>query len=1037
MGTTDPLAGAFASQPQNDDPLAGAFAETPDTPEQAALKGAQSDIANLGPTKALKTSGKSIVDFTGKVLDLLSRGQYASAKVADSLATDGFVALGSALKAGMQEALDPKERLSYSEVMKKHNPEYAAAHPYATEVMGFLADVALDPVTYLTVGTGKAIKVVGEPLSKAGRKALGMEIASQAKKFAQEGGYSTKLAGEAVSERAVTKIRESAEATIEKMMATDPSLIDKGGIKFAGQTVVPGAVFDYAKKALGVAVSPLKGTKVYQDLRDATGILRRNLSLPEEYIDIRKTIEAEYSRMVEETEDVVKKVFSGLPKDERVSLGSLAHTIQESTNSAIEQLGRQLNPRELQQIRHSVLGEVKLSDKSLAAYSEMQRLFKESGENEMAVGLLDVMVQNYTPRMYNLMKNGADFIAFQRTHNSPRLSTFLSAAEGRVFETLDQAKAAGYVPELDAAILTAQRVIQSRKAVAKEYFNESTRQLFGGQSMIPKRVAEDIHFVGEGLYGRSLPEAARKALNFYDRAQSIFKTFATAVNPAFGPKQFVSNSVQGFVAQGVKAFKMFDPRAAMDAAAYVSGHLPDRPIVSNLGDIYGPDDVAALLKEHNIVRGTNIAGEKFNRNLTGQLRNEMVINRATMGNEAAEGAVKFMAGMANHLNWPSAIEDWSRVSLFMNGLRMGHAPKDAARLTEKALFDYTNGLSQIETRFIKRIVPFYSFQRFAYPLVAETIATTPGRVSALKKGADAFFTGWNKRAGGETLTPAEQTAIPGYIQEQPGFFEKFDPQVQAVFKSFNNFSPLDVLNGIQLDEKGGMDMAQTMQKATLAQITPFLKMPIELLVKKRFFDDRVLRSDTSRGITDLKAEIGRVGKVKPDELIGNMVALMGAKSGGVIGATLGKLVGDLTGKMVPEEAFKKLIGYQTGTTPDGQETSYVNPFMFYVLSSLAPTVNEVVRQSREDLTPLEKVQSLFGGIRTSKIDLAKSARITSLQQVKSIRAAQSDIKRAGFLGLSVAQAQAEDQLRELLQSVSEYQDKIGSGVIRGADPLVP
>src|SRR5262245_17279238 len=110
-----------------------------------------------------------------KGLDLLQRGQYFSATFADQVATGGVKNLGNALIMAKNEALHPKARTSYSDVIKHVAPDFAKANPVVTEGLGLLGDIYLDPITHF----GKVARLLEIPTeagkklaSKAGMEAL-------------------------------------------------------------------------------------------------------------------------------------------------------------------------------------------------------------------------------------------------------------------------------------------------------------------------------------------------------------------------------------------------------------------------------------------------------------------------------------------------------------------------------------------------------------------------------------------------------------------------------------------------------------------------------------------------------------------------------------------------------------------------------------------------------------------------------------------------------------------------------------------------
>lgn len=161
------------------------------------------------PKEATETAKRSTLQ---KVLDVLNTGGYAV----------GGLISGKGIKAGIKEKILPSEALNIK------NP-----------VLGFAADVLLDPTTYITFGYGGGAKLAAKGgsviLNKAGTKLLKKTIAevgeeaarkALAKKIAQEGGEKLlakggiKFAGkEIISRQAVNKVASAADTAIEHLPA--------------------------------------------------------------------------------------------------------------------------------------------------------------------------------------------------------------------------------------------------------------------------------------------------------------------------------------------------------------------------------------------------------------------------------------------------------------------------------------------------------------------------------------------------------------------------------------------------------------------------------------------------------------------------------------------------------------------------------------------------------------------------------------------------------------------------------------------------
>ena len=992
---------------------------------------------------AITGAGRTITD---QVFDFLSRGQYASAKFSETLSKDGLSALGQALANAGAEFADPKSKLSYYDLM---HPEFKKNNPIASHLLGFVADNALDPATYLTFGAANAVRAGGKALSGKGVKKLGQTI--------EQLTTASRAAG--VPESA-SAIRETAEEFISAMATMgDKGLFDKGGLKFnvpltttaevlsrggvkAKQvTLIPQAALDVA---LGPFTKAMKATQAIPGVKALVAFeegvkstLSRNkeiLELPQghEYLDLRKTLEGKKSFVERDVTEATRKLFR-LSADEREQLGETAVKIRDLTKLTQDNVrlktgnpDYRLNAAEAQNILNQVLPAAKLTPKQMAVYASMQQAFKQAGEAEVQAGLLEHLIKNYTPKLYQELKDGVKVKKWKR--QGPGLSTYLSSSEKTVFDTMEQAKRHGYVPELDAAVLYSTRLINSRTKVAHDEFNKGVQALFGNN--IPDAIKHDLQFIGEGIYPANWSNSKRIVVEGFDAMDRAFKKFATVVKPAFGIKQLPQNFMQGFATQGAKVFGVLDPRVIGDAMDTVVNGSARFDLKTSLGQTYTGAELTQLTKDFDIIRGTTGAGDRFTRSLKSQLRTDNAIRAVSMGSENLEGMAKLGAGMLNWLTWPSHIEDTSRASLFYNGLRIGHSPKDAAALVDKALFNYGQGLSSFEAQVMKRVLPFYSFQRFAYPLVAETIATHPGRVAALGKAGKTFGAVWNKVVSGDALTEAEQRVIPGYQLEQSGFMEGFSPEVKATFKNFNSYSPMDVLSGVTTDDQGAMDIPRTLEKGFLGQLAPRLKVPIELAMRKKLFSGQEIKQG---------GKVGEASKVDPKTLLRNLVATLSASAGGAIPAALGYAVGDVAGRMLPEEVVKRALGWKEGPDLEGKQQVFINPWLAYAVESVVPVWGAVLRQTKSELTPTEKVQSLFFGIGTNKFDLQKSQQIRLGQQKKERANIMHDYGKAIATGNTNMKDRAQQDLNDLLTIIKE--DEIirsRNAPIRGvAAPGVP
>jgi hypothetical protein len=401
-------------------------------------------------------------------------------------------------------------------------------------------------------------------------------------------------------------------------------------------------------------------------------------------------------------------------------------------------------------------------------------------------------------------------------------------------------------------------------------------------------------------------------------------------------------------------------------------------------------------------------------------------------NPAERGFMKLWNGMFNYMYFPSAVEDVSRLSAYGNFLRQGIDERTAAKLTDEALFDYTHGLSKFEERFVKRLIPFYSFQRFAVPLIAKATVHTPGRVANAQKSfkelMGAYNKVWSMTVEGEDLgplTPAERNVLPGWLLDQPHDFAAWDTDMKAKFNTFNNFNPLDTFGFLQFQEgTDELDIGDTVQRLFLSQLTPIIKVPIETFALKRdSFTGRSLEEarnirqvDPSTFLLQMSTAIATstlpwshaatarysLNKTTQPQLVGQTLSALQ----GIFSAEDGKL------DEVSETVLKMLIGWEEGIDPyTGDKSVYVGAYRMHWLGSLFPGLNDAMRLSREDKSVTERATNFLFGHTTVTLDLKE-------QEMNKARRDKRNIDAAKY---AVSDAYARDQHDTLIKAEKDLE----------------
>jgi hypothetical protein len=760
----------------------------------------------------------------------------------------------------------------------------------------------------------------------------------------------------------------------------------------------------------------------------------RDYGLPQEYIQFRNELENNLGYLSDSMIRTTRKLFKDVDATGRERIGSTMHWIDDQTRLLEASKGSRLTDNEAAKVTQDGMQRFKLDDKSIAIVSQLQQDYKEAGLLEMRAGLLKNNLMNYSPRGYEIIENPEDMSLITRgKYGSAIPQPYLASSKQRKFLTKEEAEAAGLVPELDAAILYAHRMLSSKRALSIKQFKDSVTELFGAyeprstiahtgilptavlETNIPKRIVDDMKMIGEAVYPSGLNDTLKGWIRGFDKLQSWFKRSATTFRPSFAAKQLVSNTIQAALVSGAKAFKALDPRVAADAAIligragkpletipsfltnfiskYFTGNegldaiLANRMVASKiigesaladyakdfklrtaLGQEFNGTELVQLAREHGIIRGFDTTGEAFSQKLTREI---------TKDENSYKNVVGELGKVWNHA---AMVEDYGRMMLFLNGMRMGHTADGASKLVNKALFDYQRGLSSIEKNIIRRVVPFYSFQRFAIPFVLKNTLSRPGNFGTMEKMMKTFE---KLLISGEDLNPAEANIFNekgnNYLLEQPRLLSGFDGSGKATINVLNNLTPFDVVNMFTYDDQGNVDYRRTAERTILGALTPFIKVPLSAAINKDFFTGKTIEQASQLG--DLHGSIG---------------------------------------KIIPQFA-KDLMSWEDRTNlVTGKTTTYINPFISYYMMQFIPALRDVVNPLKDVqsegyiMGPLTASMRILGEeispIKQKDIDLKEMGQYSMIRKDKQIREAE---QAAGASKIQGSEANFEKALNDL------------------------
>lgn len=831
-----------------------------------------------------------------------------------------------------------------------------------------------------------------------------------------------------------SRIKKDQERLTQQGLSVE-SLIDPGGLKFLGKSAISTEQFKSFAQTLRLpqalkAVKDLPGiaelNTVAKGLRETFGLHRLLERDYPEWIRFRRHIESLRHDALENVEKAYLSAFQVegtkgtrvLGKKERAEVNEFLASVQKGTKERIEEMGLKNPSFEFgQQVFRDMLSASKLSTEQKSVVVKLQQSYNDMHRLEMQANLTRSYFVNYNPIRYEAIGSVKKYVDLRRWQTGQAIKKDFTPAKAKKFLDPEEALAAGYQPIQDAGRLYAMRFLEHHAGLRRKEWETFIEKTY--PRGVPKNIDSDLVRLGEKFIQPRYGEAGRLFFEMFDGINRAFRKSATVVRPAFTTKQIIGNSFQVFAEMGTSALKVFDPTTLADAGLILSGHGNKIQAFTDVFGIkYTGDDLQQLIKKFPVRKNVAIENVGFStesdivRKLTGEL---YTAGKSPGTTTALRGLENLFGKGLFYLQIPALTEDMFRIGTFLGAIKAGNSPHVAMEIVDNALFNYTSGLTQAEQTIRRTVVPFFSFQKFGTELLIRTIGQHPARLGVTTKSVQQFFESWDKIASNEELTEAERSVIPGYLLSQPHTFEKFDKydptgQLKATFRTFNNMLFLDVVNFLQTDDNGDVDLEETLLRGALAQLMPFWKVPLEEFVfKKELFSDRALEG----------VYAGKIGNVDYDKFISNLATFAGLH-GGLVGAAAGRALSGLAKFGPTEEIIKDFIDWEEGTDRrTGERTVHVNPWMLHVTTNLLPGLNQAFKTSQQGLTLWDKVLYTGAGIGTIKLDLQAEGD----KKVRSARYEFEQKKREYIQYLREGRLNAADIARQDMHDLLEYNEQ--------------
>jgi hypothetical protein len=727
-----------------------------------------------------------------KILHVLNTGGYAV----------GGLISGKGIKAGIKEHIQPSEALGIK-----------------SKVGGFIADILLDPTTYLSFGYGAGAKLA----TKAGTVVLSKTGTSLLKKSILE-----------VGEQGARKM------LAEKVLAEGgEKFLAKGGLKFAGKQILPRSAVTAPFKAVDwlVEKTPVVG-KMYEGAKDLAGKafvpFKSIKELPgrigEDYVDkfsqFSKATRSEVSKAVEEATTLGKSAQKELGKDAGTRVGRLIEGMAEIPAKVAD--GVEKTATAGNKVVDNIISHIQGEHKRFATLEKERGLL----DNELP----DYLRHYLTPEGREFLQKNSDVA--QELLKKTRVSTPFAKAR-----TLDDTlvninsyfrKTHGVkLFEQDAFKAFGARKAEHVKAINTYDFLTDVGKQFGKQAemvtkeykhpisgkMVKKETAKPIFDNGmryiestvPQLKGVLLPEqivkhveetykvltsdeATKGFLKIYDKALGFWKGSVTGWFPAFHVRNSIGGIFNNFIA-GVK-----------NPARYLQGDQIARGVKGTITTKLGTKYTYQQIKE--IAEKLGVVGQPGYLDVMREVEKDI-----------GKGAVGKLMDLPK--NAMEITENRLRLPLFVDRLVKGDAPEQAAKSVFQFHFDYApEALAPFEQNIMKRLLPFYRWTRGNIPLQLEQIVKQPGKYASIGKLVDNLQVDKEKaKEEFQYLPPYMREGLPVRLGEKNGFSQYL----------YGLGLPVEDINRLY---KGS---PQRTLASMVGELSPILKYPIEAATGQNLF----------------------------------------------------------------------------------------------------------------------------------------------------------------------------------------------------------
>jgi len=694
---------------------------------------------------------------------------------------------------GIQSAVVPdilegiKKGFTYEDETRSKdlmNQDFVKEHPVGSSIIGFILDVISDPLTF------GAAKILTKPVEWG------------AKGLVKLGGKSEKLTNIA-----------------ERMTASQIA------------------------NALNIHIGEAKKIKQMSDnFRDR---LKGSHQNAEEFIKMRQL---EMSKIADDAGVTVDDLNRAILND--IETGALG-----TVDSATAKFGDDA---------------VRIAKEDKAMYDELLRLEQEAGVkiSDVLERAGDLGIEGYIPHIVTqaARRKMGGMSGFIKRQSTPLSTTHVlkRKLEGTIDEInadmLEKMKGGQFMHN-DAALLRGIRTSRHAQEMAYINFNNAARDLAGKtatdfpKGVVPsnwKAVDDILGPNGEKVY---FPEHLSRVIKsqrnilrnttemdkyvkWFDAVQNPWKMWTLAIRPSYHMRNVAGNLWNAYTVAGVK-----NPKAFMDAARMQMSALyrNDPKMAAQVGMFNwgakvkikgGGEKTYKEIYDEAVERGILGKGQygvgsDIQMNLERQLERTAGANRKTLQDFITPSGENVLLQKGFQVG--NMMEDNARLATFFDVFKRTGSFDEAAQMTKRALFDYSD-LSGFERTVMKRLFPFYTWTRKNIPAQVKALWSNPERARKLDIA--------RQQVEYEEGRPDPQNIYEFYNRGVPIYLGK--DERDEIWKMYRMLNYLPIA-----DLERTTDFKQMFEE----MLTPILKHPLEQIRNYDMFRDKQIE-ETKGQTTD-------------------------------------------------------------------------------------------------------------------------------------------------------------------------------------------